>query len=52
MRALEALGYDPVHLDVLQQRSGLDLAQLNASLLQLELDEIIVRMPDGRFQRR
>lgn len=52
LRALEALGYDPVHLDVLQQRSGLDLAQLNASLLQLELDEIIVRMPDGRFQRR
>jgi DNA processing protein len=52
LRVLEALGYDPVHLDVLQERSGLDLGLLNASLLELELAEIIVRMADGRFQRR
>jgi DNA processing protein len=51
-RVLEALGYDPVHVDVLQARSGLDLATLNASLLELELIEIIARMSDGRYQRR
>jgi DNA processing protein len=51
-RVLKALGYDPVHLDVLQARSGLDLATLNASLLELELTEIIARTSDGRYQRR
>ncbi|RTZ45855.1 DNA-protecting protein DprA [Candidimonas sp. SYP-B2681] len=49
---LEALGYDPVPLDTLQQRSQLDVPQLTARLLELELQEIVVRLEDGRFQRR
>jgi len=49
---LSALGYDPVHLDILQQRTRLDLATLNSRLLSLELDEIVTRLDDGRFQRR
>jgi DNA processing protein len=49
---LEALGYDPVHLDTLQQRTRLDPGELNGQLLELELDEFIFRLDDGRFQRR
>ncbi len=49
---LEALGYDPVHLDTLQERSRLDMPALTASLLELELQEIVVRLDDGCFQRR
>ncbi len=49
---LEALGYDPVPLDTLHQRSQLDVPQLTARLLELELREIVVRLDDGRFQRR
>ncbi|MEO6959529.1 MAG: DNA-processing protein DprA [Burkholderiaceae bacterium] len=49
---LAALGYDPVHLDTLQERTQLDLGELNGQLLELELDESIFRLDDGRFQRR
>lgn len=49
---LEALGYDPVHLDTLQERSGLDVATLTARLLDFELQEVVARLDDGRFQRR
>jgi DNA processing protein len=49
---LDALGYDPVHLDTLQQRTGLDLPTLNSRLLQLELSDTVVRQGDGRYQRR
>ncbi|HWK71748.1 MAG TPA: DNA-processing protein DprA [Burkholderiaceae bacterium] len=49
---LDALGHDPVHLDVLQQRTGLDLPTLNSRLLQLELSDRVVRQGDGRYQRR
>ncbi|SHH43528.1 DNA-processing protein DprA [Pollutimonas bauzanensis] len=49
---LEALGYDPVHLDTLHERSQLDLATLTTRLLELELQEIVVRLDDGRYQRR
>lgn len=51
-QVLEALGHDPVHLDTLQERSRLDIATLTASLLELELQETVVRLDDGRFQRR
>ncbi|NYT63506.1 DNA-protecting protein DprA [Alcaligenaceae bacterium] len=51
-KILEALGYDPVRLDTLQERSHLDIAILTASLLELELQETVVRLDDGRFQRR
>jgi len=49
---LNALGYDPVHLDALQQRSRLDLPTLTGGLLELELSDLVVRHDDGRFQRR
>lgn len=51
-RVLDALGYDPVHLDTLQERSRLDMATLTASLLELELQDIVVRLDGGCFQRR
>ncbi|NYT82297.1 DNA-protecting protein DprA [Alcaligenaceae bacterium] len=51
-RLLETLGYDPVHIDQLAARSGMDLPRLNACLLELELSEHVFRHDDGRFQRR
>ena len=48
---LQALGYDPVSLDLLIARSGLDAAQLQARLLELELDGQVARLPGGLFQR-
>lgn len=51
-RLLEALGHDPVDADTLQARTGLDMAQLGALLMKLELDETLARLEDGRYQRR
>jgi len=48
---LRALGYDPMHLDALQARTGLDIAALNAQLLELELAGRVARLDGGRFQR-
>jgi DNA processing protein len=45
------LGHDPVGLDALQARSGLDTANLQAQLLALELDAQVARLPGGLFQR-
>lgn len=50
-RLLRALGHDPVHLDALQARTGLDTATLQAQLLELELAGHIARLDDGRFQQ-
>lgn len=48
---LQALGYDPLHLDILQARTGLDIPTLTTQLLDLELAGHIARMDGGRFQR-
>lgn len=48
---LEALGFDAVSLDALQARCGLDTAQLQARLLELELGGEVARLPGGLFQR-
>lgn len=48
---LAALGTDPVGLDALQARTGLDAAALQAGLMALELDGLAARMPGGLFQR-
>lgn len=48
---LVALGYDPVGLDALQARTGLDTARLQAQLMALELDGQVSRLPGGLFQR-
>jgi len=48
---LNALGHDPLHLDALQARTGLDAATLQAQLLELELAGQVARIDGGRFQR-
>ena len=48
---LALLGHDPLGLDALQTRSGLDTAELQAQLLVLELHGQLERLADGRFQR-
>jgi DNA processing protein len=50
-RLLEALGFEPVGLDALQARTGLDTAHLQAQLMALELNGYIARLPGGLFQR-
>jgi DNA processing protein len=49
---LDALGHDPATLDALAARTGLGAAELNARLLELELDGAVARLPGGLFQRR
>lgn len=48
---LDAMGFDPVSLDALQARTGLDTASLQARLMALELDGLAARLPGGLFQR-
>ena len=48
---LQALGHDPVGLDALLARTGLDAATLQAKLLELELLGMVGRLPGGLFQR-
>jgi DNA processing protein len=47
----ELIGYDPVSIDMLCQRSGLTVSQLSAMLLTLELEGRIATLPGGLFQR-
>jgi DNA processing protein len=47
----QALGHDPVSLELLCQRIQQQTAQVLASLLALELGGWIERLPGGRFQR-
>jgi DNA processing protein len=48
---LTCLGYDPVDLDRLQARSGLDASAVQAALFTLELQGRVARLPGGLFQR-
>ena len=48
---LRAMGFDPVSLDALQARTGLDTATLQARLLELELQDAVARLPGGLLQR-
>jgi len=50
-RLLQAMGLDPVSLDALQARTGLDTATLQARLMTLELDGQVARLPGGLLQR-
>ncbi len=47
----EHLGFDPIDMDQLSQRSGLTIEALSAILLQLELDGDVATMPGGLYQR-
>lgn len=48
---LKAMGFDPVSLDALQARTGLDTSTLQAKLLELELEGNVGRLPGGLLQR-
>ena len=48
---LDALGYDPVSLDALVARTGIEASLLNARLLEFELDGRVARLPGQLFQR-
>ncbi len=48
---MTALGFDPVSLDALQARTGMQTAALLASLMTLELEGSVARLPGGLFQR-
>ena len=48
---LTAIGADPVSLDALQARCGLPTPELQARLLELELEGRLARLPGGLFQR-
>ncbi len=50
-RLLDAIGHDPVTLDEVCQRSGLEAAQVSPRLLMLELDGMLASQPGGRYQR-
>jgi DNA processing protein len=45
------LGFDPLDVESLVQRSGLTIGELSAILLQLELDGMIASLPGGLYQR-
>jgi DNA processing protein len=48
---LQALGFDPLHLDQLLERTGMSAAALQAQLFELELDGRVARLPGGLFQQ-
>lgn len=48
---LQALGFDPMGLDALLARTGMDAASLQVQLLELELAGNVARLPGGLFQR-
>jgi DNA processing protein len=48
---LALLGYDPVDLDLLAERSGRAAGELAGALLELELAQYVVRLPGNRYQR-
>lgn len=48
---LEAMGYDPIHPDILAQQTNTTAADVYAQLLEYELDGIVAALPGGRYQR-
>lgn len=50
-RVLAIMGYDPVDLDTLVARCGLDISTLHTELLTLELDGHIETLPGGKVRR-
>lgn len=50
-RVLKAMGHDPASADLLAERSGLTISELQAALLLLEMESQVERLPDGRYQK-
>jgi DNA processing protein len=48
---IEAMGHDPVSLDALIARTGMDAATLQARLFELEMASQVTRLPGGLYQR-
>ena len=48
---LKALGFDPLSLDELLDRTGMSAAALQAQLFELELGGRVARLPGGLFQQ-
>lgn len=48
---LQHMGYDPVGIDTLAERSGLTGETLSAMLMMLELEGKVAKLPGGRYQR-
>lgn len=48
---LEAMGFDPVSLAALAERSGLTPAELSSMLLILEFEGLVEALPGGRYAR-
>ena len=48
---LRAAGHDPVSVDQLTELSGLPAAEVQAALLSLEMDGVLERLADGRYQK-
>lgn len=49
---LDAIGFDPVSLDILLSRTGMAIDDLSVFLSQLELQEMIDVLPGGRYIRK
>jgi DNA processing protein len=49
---LDAMGHDPSSMDAIGARTGWPASELQARLLELELDGQVARLPGGLFQRR
>jgi DNA processing protein len=50
-KLLEHLGYDPVDIDTLVERSGLTPDFISSMLLQMELHGLIEARPGGKYLR-
>ena len=48
---LQAMGFDPVHVNVLGERAGIEAAFLNAQLLEMELAGLVEMLPGGLYRR-
>ncbi len=48
---LRAAGHDPASVDALAERTGLKISDVQAALLQLELEHRVERLADGRYQK-
>ncbi len=48
---LDSMGFEPITMEVLLERSGLTSDNLSAMLLMLELESKVASLPGGRYQR-
>lgn len=48
---MEALGHDPVDIDILCERTGMESGALVAALFELEMAQRVERLPGNRYQR-